>query len=477
MTPNKATPRWTTYEQQVFELFREHFPKATVRKNVRVRGRFSKRKRQIDILITEKTPVGKLKTVIDTKCFQRKVDVKAVDGLAGFVDDVGAQKGMLITNMGYSKAALKRAFYGPGDLELDILNFSELQNFQAFTTIPYAGEKAFVVRAPFGWVVDVTRTERWLATMYQRGLDAGRAISKKEFLYINFWNRKTDPLTAAKLDELQVSSMRLLGAVTVTHRKTVQRSDAVIRLRIADVKKYKCLEVTGFLEFDDIIFFAVLLTSKESQRPNIRRLESVLQQAVPIQLRRDNTALITKIQQRLDESPPVAERAQILCEMGHWYRDMGQFQDARQPLEESLSLDPNNYQTVKELLAVLVKLGDKHAAAAIMGRLLRLDPHNPTVFNNCFELARAALLTSSELLNLIDTLKAERFDNRLAQANCDFYAGQLLMSIEPESARQRFVIAEQAFRRFLPAKHQVFAALRLSLRQCSRSKRSSRDLH
>ena len=117
--------------------------------------RFSKRKRQIDILITENTPVGKLKTVVDAKCFRRKVDVKAIDGLAGFVEDVGAQKGMLITNLGYTKAALKRAYYGPSDLELDILNFSSLQSLQAFVAIPYAGENSFLVRAPFGWVIGV----------------------------------------------------------------------------------------------------------------------------------------------------------------------------------------------------------------------------------------------------------------------------------------------------------------------------------
>src|SRR5216684_6153108 len=145
----KTKPRWTIYEQRVFELFKDQLPAAKVRKNVHVRGRFSKRKRQIDILIAEKTPVGTLTTVVDTKLFNRKVDVKAVDALAGFVDDVGAQKGMLITSRGYTQAALRRAFYGPSDLELDILNFSALQQFQGLTAIPYKGEKAFVVHAPF----------------------------------------------------------------------------------------------------------------------------------------------------------------------------------------------------------------------------------------------------------------------------------------------------------------------------------------
>ncbi len=292
-----------------------------------------------------------------------------MDGLAGFVEDIGAQKGMLITNVGYTRAALKRAFYGPSDLELDILNFSALQRFQAFTAIPYAGDKAFLVRAPFGWVVDAnfTKNQGYLAAMYQRGLDAASAKNRKEFLYINFWNRRSHPLTAAELDELQTVRLRTKGSVTLSHRATVQRSDAVTRLRIADVQKYGCLEVTGFLEFEDVIFFAVLLTPRESQRQNIRRLESVLQQAVPIELCRDNTALIRTIQARLDEAPPVPERARLLREMGHWYRDMGQFQAARQALEKSLSLEPAGYQTITELMAVLIKLDDRDATLALTG--------------------------------------------------------------------------------------------------------------
>jgi tetratricopeptide (TPR) repeat protein len=377
---------------------------------------------------------------------------------------------MLITNKGYSRSALKRAFYGPSDLELDILNFSALQRLQTFTAIPYLGKKAFVVRAPFGWIVDATRTEGCLATMYQRGLDKRNAMSKKEFLYINFWDREADPLTVVELDELQVAHMRLRGPVTVSHRRTVQRSDAASRLRIADVKRYKCLEVTGFLEFSDVIFFAVLFTPKESQRPNIRRLESVLQQALPATLHTDNTKLISGIQERLNEAPAVPERTKLLWEMGHWYRDMDQLDRARQALEESLSLNPADYYIVKELLAVLIKLGDKPAATTIMGRLLRLDPRNPTVFNDCLELGHGDTFTRSDLLALIDALKAEWPNDRLAQGNCDYYAGQLLMNVDEEAAKERLLSARRSFRGVLPAKHEVFSMLRISLQQCGQSK-------
>ena len=464
----KSSIDWKTYEHQVFELFKQHFPAAKLQKNIRIKGRFSKRKRQIDLLIRESTPAGILKTIVDAKFFKRKVDVKAVDALAGFVDDVGAQRGMLITSIGYTKAALRRAYYGPSNLELDILNFSALHELQGFTAVPYKGKNAFLVSAPFGWIVDAKRTDRRLANMYQRGIDLSAAIKRKEFLYINYWDRRTDSMTAAKLDKQQIAQMKFsLGSVRISHRSTIQRADAISRLRVAEIARYKCLEITGFLEFNDVIFFAVLLTPKETQRSNIRRLESVMSQAIPIQLKRDNTALIGKIQGKLEGQLTTTERATLLCEAGYWYRDMDKLPEAKQLLEESLALEPrgsSGYRTMNELLAVLAELRDEVRALEIMEHLLRLDPHNPTVFNDCFKFA-ADWIERPKVLTIIDALKAELPKDQLIQANCDFYAGNILMCDDFVLAKRRFTAAHHIFRQLLPKDHQIFNALRLVFKQ------------
>jgi hypothetical protein len=459
--------RWATYEEQVFELFKEYFPAADVARNVHLKGLFSKRKRQIDILITEQTPAGTLKTVVETKFFKRKVDVKAIDGLSGFVEDVGANRGMLITTGGYTKAALKRAFYGPSHLELDVLNFSELQRFQAFGAIPRAGKHAFLVPAPFGWVIDATQGNGYLACMYRRGLDAQTAKEKKEFLYINFWDKTKDPFTAAELDDYQIARMRLAGPVTVSHKDTVQRTDSVTRLRIADVKRYKCLEVTGFLEFNDVIFYAVLLTPHETQRSNIRRLETVLRQALPMKVSYDHTESIQKARAQLRETNTPSERALLLREIGRYHRAMDHFEEARLTLEESLSIDPENaYWIINELVPVLVKLNDRTRIKELMARLLRLDPHNPTVFNDCFSLG-SGLLESDELLRLIEELKQEFRSDEFVQANCDYYSGNLLAGGNRALAREKFIAARQIFRRILPNDSEVFKMIRIMLKQCS----------
>ena len=219
---------WRDYEEQVYRLLKVHLPYARLRKNVKIRGRYSGRKRQIDILISEPTGQGRVRTVVDAKHFSRKVDMKAVDSLAGFVDDVGADGGMLVTGKGYSKAALRRAFYGPSDLELDVLNFDELK------------------------------------------------------------------------------------------------------------------------------------------------------------------------------------RLQVLREIGHWYRDMGDFMAAREALEECISLEPRAYHALKELILVVKKLGDEEAVRVWLGRLLRLDPHirldphNPTVYNDALDFVRRGPVTPRELVALMD---------------------------------------------------------------------------
>jgi hypothetical protein len=101
-----------------------------------------------------------------------------------------------------------------------------------------------------------------------------------------------------------------------------------------------------------------------------------------------------------------------------------------------------------------------------MARMLRLDPHNPTVFNDCFSLG-SGWLERDELLGLIKELTNEfRFDE-FVQANCDFYSGNLLAQGNRALARQKFIAARRIFRRILPAESEVFKVIRIMLKQCS----------
>lgn len=114
---------WKNYEKEVHRYFSNMYPTATITYDAKLIGRYSKKERQIDVLIEDDIAGFPFKLVVDAKLFSKKIDVKAVESFIAMLEDVEANQGLLITQIGYSKAAINRAFYGPQKLELDVLNF------------------------------------------------------------------------------------------------------------------------------------------------------------------------------------------------------------------------------------------------------------------------------------------------------------------------------------------------------------------
>lgn len=280
---------WKQYEKEIHELFSSDFPTADIKHNVEVDGRFSKTKRQIDVLIEDYVAGNRLRIAVDAKYFSTTVDVKDVECFIGMLADIEAHKGLIITSKGYTKAAINRAYNDTGDIELDILNFEDLKRHQTFGAIPYAGNNGVLLPAPFGWVVDFRTSPAWLALLYQRGLDLKDAQRKDEWMYINFWDRKKDGHKLEELFAIQEENLKHSDPnVTWTYKDTVKRNDARTKIRIADYKKYSP-EITGFVEFEDFIFFCVLFTPKELSKKNIKKLENILRKVVPIKIEHKDT--------------------------------------------------------------------------------------------------------------------------------------------------------------------------------------------
>ena len=161
---------WREYEKEIHQQFQEMYPKAEITHNITLPGRYSKIDRQIDVLIEDYAAGDRIRIIVDGKYFSKNIDVKEVECFIGMMQDVGADKRLLITQKGYSKAAIMRAHNDPNRIELDILNFEELKQFQGFGALPYSGKHGVIMPSPFGWVIDATRREGTLATLYQRGL-------------------------------------------------------------------------------------------------------------------------------------------------------------------------------------------------------------------------------------------------------------------------------------------------------------------
>jgi hypothetical protein len=78
-----------------------------VERNVQLEGKDGKR--QVDILVTTVTFGIEVKTIIECKDHSRKISVGAVDALHSVIQDLNGNKGIIVSNSGFSSKAISKA--------------------------------------------------------------------------------------------------------------------------------------------------------------------------------------------------------------------------------------------------------------------------------------------------------------------------------------------------------------------------------
>jgi Restriction endonuclease len=94
------------YETAVARYLVGSNPEYEVNYNHRVVGCKSGVSRQVDVLLTKRS--DRSRVVVECKYYRRKLDIKLVEAFIGFLQDVDILDGILVTNVGVSKAALCR---------------------------------------------------------------------------------------------------------------------------------------------------------------------------------------------------------------------------------------------------------------------------------------------------------------------------------------------------------------------------------
>ena len=276
---------WKQYEIEISECLKIQYPDAKISLDVRKIGTYSKTERQIDVFVEQCIAGNRIDTVVDGKYWNKKVDVKAVEDFTGMLEDIGAHKGLLVSQKGFSEAAYNRAHFGPSDIELDILNFEELKAFQAHGSIPYAGESAALLSAPFGWIIDGKRNPFGPATIYLQGRTLEEAMTDHEWMYVQFWDRHKEGHDLDDLLKFQEDRFaRTDPDYSIEYPQTIKRTDAKTALRIVKLKIYPVAEYTGFIEFSDFIFFCVMFSPENRIKTNVKKLENILKAALPIKI-------------------------------------------------------------------------------------------------------------------------------------------------------------------------------------------------
>lgn len=92
--------KWKEFEDAVFEECQRavHFRDAEVLRDVHLLGKDSGVKRQIDVLVRQKKGDEETVILIECKHYASKINVKIVDAFIGCLEDVGADKGVIVSS-------------------------------------------------------------------------------------------------------------------------------------------------------------------------------------------------------------------------------------------------------------------------------------------------------------------------------------------------------------------------------------------
>jgi len=271
---------WKDYEEQVFRECRRvfYFKEVEIIKNAHIVGRYSGVKRQIDVLIKQlEDGIVVSSILIECKHYRQKIDVKIVDAFVGCMIDVGAEKGVIVSERGFTKAAISRAHNGKEDIEVDIMSLGDLQELQSQVAIPYSGENGLAIVSPFGWIIDGKHRGFAPAVLYRRGIPFEEATEiEMEWRYLQFWSK--DQITLSNLIETQNECLVNIDADADIRITEVDG----LTVREAYLPSYPTPEITIFREFDSFIVFLVLLCPECYVQRDTKKAVDILKAAIPL---------------------------------------------------------------------------------------------------------------------------------------------------------------------------------------------------
>jgi Restriction endonuclease len=279
----KKTPNWKEYEEKILEEYRYVYPDAIIKYDQRLKGQYSKRTRQIDILIEGHIAGDTFRVVVDCKHFNKKVDVRDIDLFIGLLDDVGADKGILITIKGYAAAAEQRALNSASRIDLEIVNYDVIHPFQSDGAIIYRSTAGCIVDAPFGWILTMGPIDNALAVLHQRGLKWEEAVKYGEFITCRVVPKSEsmsclEDITRSMRSTLRKSSgtLELLGDIVQADSRRLQ----IVRSR----QENKSEIIFGAVEFNESIAYFNLATLDAHLEKNLKKLRDVLFRARPLRI-------------------------------------------------------------------------------------------------------------------------------------------------------------------------------------------------
>ena len=97
---------WQEYEEYIHDLYKSLGDSVSIKKNEKILGKNTRKKRQIDISLRKKLATEEILVIVECKKWKRKVGVPAVEQFKTKMEDVGAHHGVIVSSSGFSKSAV-----------------------------------------------------------------------------------------------------------------------------------------------------------------------------------------------------------------------------------------------------------------------------------------------------------------------------------------------------------------------------------
>jgi len=284
-------------------------------------------------------------------------------------------------------------------------------------------------------------------------------------MYVDFWLKKEKIFSIEDLIKVQNEYMEEELTVRFRYLTGVKRSDeARTKIRIANVESYSSLEVTGYIEFEETIFFIVLFTPKESLKKNLRKLRYMLALSNIVRIEFNNSKVIEQLLIEATKEDDLEAKATIFYRIANWHKEMRNIEQAIYYFKKSIETFPSHYSSLKQVIFELVILGQYEEAELYAEKFHNTAPTNPRVCHDLIDIYmenNKPDLLKSFFQSLLDKTKEKEI-----LGNISFHQGQLaLFATKEKDAAKYFQISKNHFETILPKNHQVFKTLDEYLKQ------------
>jgi hypothetical protein len=226
MNDHNNPPKWQKFEKFVASIQKCLTPHAKVTHNDFISGK-SGVKRQVDVAVRYNLGQFNLLVVIDCKDWKNPVDINDVGSFSDLVEDIGANKGAIVCNAGFTSGALKRA----KEKGIDLLRAAdaESKDWPVYMAIPmlcdfrYIEYSSYNIRhsAPTPFMIPGT-DPRYLE-IYNKD---GELIDLITNLIKRAWNDKKLPDEPGEHRDLKFVENEVTGGF-ITHSITTSNIDVV----------------------------------------------------------------------------------------------------------------------------------------------------------------------------------------------------------------------------------------------------------